>query len=224
MKLVYPEFDIILDMETDKVNVLISENRKLFANLLGDLHEQVLGGEGEFILSECCKPISMSKVADIIFNPYSVDLNDRKIQTRLYKEIADIANTNMFKEQGDINEVLTDYVEKLIQLVPYNLDYSADICVSDLLKLYGVKLLPYGSGFLDRILSYIKIMHQLAGIKLFIFVNLKQYFEENDLSELYKECAYEHVNLLIVEGEETAPIEGENHWIIDKDLCIIRDE
>ena len=77
------------------------------------------------------------------------------------------------------------------------------------------------SNFYERIITYIKLMHQICNIELFVFYNLKDYFNSEKIELFYKDCLYEKINIIIIESSKSEKIKYEKYYILDNDLCII---
>ena len=86
-KLVYGKYDISMSLEENYVNELIIENPPILAEMVQELTAQADGGEGGFVLSEDGKPLSVEKNLVFIKDPFSVDVNQRKLLSRLYEEL-----------------------------------------------------------------------------------------------------------------------------------------
>lgn len=106
-------------------------------------------------------------------------------------------------------------------LMPYALDYNANLDVSGLFKLYTVEVQSQGETLLQRMTEYLRVMSKIGGIDNYIFVGLKQYLTVEELENLYEFVFYEKLNLILVEAVQSPAISGEKGWIIDSDLCII---
>ena len=96
-----------------------------------------------------------------------------------------------------------------------------DFDVTNLLKIYDVRMNSLAENLLEKIVEYIKAVNRICNIRIFIFVGLKQYLTENELEQLYEFIFYEHVYLIILEPMFTQILKGEKCCILDSDLCII---
>ena len=84
-----------------------------------------------------------------------------------------------------------------------------------------VKIEVQVQSILERIIEYIKISSNLLKQNIFVFLNLKLFLTEQEIEELYKECFYRKVHLILIEAiYHTKKIE-EKICIIDKDKCVI---
>lgn len=221
MKFIYSPYQLEIEIQEQQITVLTIENPKAYSEILSDLWNQIEGMEGELILSENEKVKKISKDVDLVFNPFSLDCNNRKVLTKLYQELKGITSENLLSESVEINKQILEYLEKVIVQVPYSLDYEVDFDVTNLLKIYAVRVNSLAENLLEKIVEYIKVMHRICNIQIFIFVGLKQYMTVNELKQLYEFIFYEHISMIILGPVFTKTVDGEKGWILDSDLCII---
>ncbi len=221
MKLIYPNYNINLELKENQVTVLSVENPKVYAEILGDLWCQMQGNDGAFILSDEEKIKSISKEMECIYNPFALNCNDKKVVTKLYQELRERSEESLLCEGAELNARILEYLEQLFQKVPYNLEYTTDFDVTDLLKSYGVKIESAAESLLEKIVEYIKVQNRICGIRNFVFVGIKQYLSVEELEGLYEFVFYEKINVIIIEANHSPQIFGEKCWLLDKDLCII---
>lgn len=221
MKFIYSPYQLEVDIWEQQITVLTIENPKAYSEILSDLWNQIEGMEGELILSENEKVKKISRDVDIIFNPFGLDCNNKKVLTKLYQELKGLTNENLLNESVEINKQILEYLERVINQVPYSLDYEVDFDVTNLLKIYDVRVNGFAENLLEKIVEYIKVMNRICNIQIFTFVGLKQYLTGNELKQLYEFIFYEHIFMIILEPVFTKSVNGEKGWILDSDLCII---
>lgn len=221
MKLVYPEYQLEVSLRENQITILTIENQRAYAGVLSDLWNQTQGGEGGFVLSECEKILSISKEMECIFNPFALDCNDKKVIHKLYQELKEQAEENLLLETTEINREILLYLQKVLEQVPYALNYEVDLELPALLKIYDVKVDSIGTGMLERLVEYMKVLNQICHMRIFVFIGLKQYLTREELEKLYEFVFYEKIILCTVEAVQTSHINGEKNWLLDKDLCII---
>lgn len=221
MKIVYGERELILEFRENEIQVITIENKEYFSDFLQNLYNQSLGMEGKMIISEGEKTLPLSKCAEIIWNPFSVDINNKKILGKLYHELKDISSEEQYREICELNSEIVRYLDELSLKVSYPIQFQLEMDVLDLYKMYGVQLEREGQSMFETLLEYLKIMASLCGMHLIIFVNVKNYLSEIQLQELYKTAFYYKINLLLIEAHQSECLEGENNQLIDKDLCFI---
>ena len=104
-------------------------------------------------------------------------------------------------------------------VVPLTFDENSD--TGDLFKAFDVRIDDESENLVESILQYFLVMSQMANIRLFVFVNLKNYINPEELSKLYQALFYEKIFLLDIEAEQRYSLDEEKAIIIDKDKCVI---
>lgn len=221
MKLIHTEYNLELEIKENQIVVLFIENTMAYCQLMQDLWNQVQGQEGHFILSENENRLKISKVMDCIFNPFSLNCNDRRVLNKLYQEIKEQADSFYQEESAKLNVTINNYLEHLLMQMPFALKYDVNFDVIGLSKLYHVEIDCGGGSLLERIMDYLRVMAKICSVTSYVFVGLKQYLSEEDLDQLYKFVFYEKIHLLIIETSQMPLLTVEKGWILDKDLCII---
>ncbi len=224
MKLVCSKFGLVIDFPENEIQVLRIESSSLFLEFTEMLWQQCATGEGEFIFSEEHKEKRLDKDAEFVSNPFQLNLNNRKILSRLYQELKEHALGVHLDETLNLENHLEQYVIKLCDEVDYPLTYKQEMDLTSLFKMYEVQLDETYEDVIQRLVQYVKMAHQVLNVKLFILMNAKDFFSDIILEELYKTLCYEKVGILLVERHESKRLEKERLTIVDKDACLIYDE
>ena len=219
MKLVHCEISGILLNDNTDFTEWIMESPEVFSEYVQELNEQVLGAEGRFVLSEKDKEIDLSKKADIIFNPFTVEVNSRKVLSRLYAELSNIAkNEQMFVKTAEFLKIVQKYMLDLEHCTDYILEFDSELNITDLLKAINLRYETQYINFHDKLMQYIKVMASV-GTKIFVFVNIRSYLKDDILQEMIKEMKYLNLQGLLIESVQKNSLEGVNQYVIDKDKC-----
>lgn len=223
MKLVHPLLETPLVLSENVVNVLVVENQKVFTNMITELFEQNSGCDGEFVLSQDSKELSIEKHAEVILEPFTLDLNNRRILNRLYVKLSEIAvNEEFFLAFNGISNRIFEFVEKLAQKAENNLVYADSIEANSIFKMVDLKLEINHGSLVEKINDYMSAAQEFLGVSVFIFVNLKKFLTAENLLELYQSSSYNKYRLLLFENYiDGKSLPGEKNYIIDKDLCSI---
>ena len=224
MKLLCSTYNLELNFPENEVQLLRIESSPIFRELTEMLWKQCETGDGEFILSCDNKERRLDKEADIILNPFQIDFNNRKVLAKLYQELKESALGQHLEESLLIENYLEQYVIAICNDLEYPLTYKQNPDIIGYFKLFEVKFDEIDMDTIQRLAQYVKLMHRVLNIQLFIFVNIKDYCSEELLEELYRTLLYEKVGILLLERHESAKIDQERVTIIDKDACLIYDK
>ena len=222
MRLVDSSLNVDICLTYDRPTVLVIENKESFMQFSFDIWNQSNGKDGIVILSERDKSVRFDKSVELVINPFGINFNDKKILTKVYSELEELCTESYIEEISFINANIVSLFDMLEQKIDYPIHFSIDTDLKGLFKLQEVKIEESEDGFLDRLISYIKLIHQACNVRMFVFVNLKTFFSNDMIEELYKACVYEEIIVVDVENHDFGKeIEMEKYFIIDEDLCLI---
>lgn len=222
MKLAHVEIECQMMLSNQKLFEWIIESPELFSKYVREIVEQINGGEGRFVLSEGERELNLSKYAEIIVNPFLLDLNDRRIQKKMYAELAELAKgEELFLATQEMMAVLRRYFLQLEHASGYALEIIPEIEVTAIFKAIGIQIERVEDDFFIRLLQYIRIMAELMKKKLVVLVNIRSYLNEFQISQLLEMTAYDEIALLFIENVQRDFSEEKIYCIIDKDGCEI---
>lgn len=222
MIIAHPDLNYKIELNNKMITEWIIESPALFSQYLSELYTQMSGGEGNFILSNEQKELILSKNMAIIFNPFEICLNEKKIVTKIYTELQEIAmDENCFLKTKETLSVLQQYLLDLEFHYDLSLHISEDIDLQGLFKLFGIKIVDEDLTLFEQVLQYIKLQSTVLGKKLIILVNSRSFFTEQQLEELSKFVEYNEFQLLLIESIQRDFTNLTKKYIIDKDECEI---
>jgi len=217
MRLLLYDYDIEIELQLDTPFCLCLESPTMYRTVVQELWNQINGEPGSIILSDNGKELQISKCSELIINPYAITPNEKKLLNKLYQEMVMIAGEELYEATSEINSRIIEYIDTIIDRIPYPIDYEPELDVSSLAKAYKIRFDDSEEDAVSRLLSYCKLVHRVLGIECFIFANLKQIMTANELSSFYRELAYEHLYILDIEGPYSYKLKGERCTIIDND-------
>lgn len=222
MRLVERELGLEIELKENVVSVIVVEDVALRLPMIEELHLQMLGKEGNWLLTENEKNYELSKKAEIILEPFSLELNNKKVKMKLYQDIKTIAQDSCFSQGLEVHSHICNYLESLLEKIPYPIKYEEEWNILELLKAYGVELEEECDSICEKLYNYIKLMNQVCGINIFVIINLKQFLTEAQICELYKLAMYSKIQLVLLEFNIfSEKLDCEEIYILDKDGCII---
>lgn len=222
MKLIEREIGLEVELKENVVSVVVLEEVSLRLSLLKELYVQMTGKDGNWLLAEKEKNYELSKYVELILEPFSLQLNSKKMRTKLYQDINTIADDCYYLQGLEIHSHICGYLEKLMEKVPYAVKYKEEWNVQELLKMYDVELEDECEDPCEKLFHHIRLVNQVCGTEIFITVNLKQYLTEGQLMELYKLARYSKIQLVMIEfNVGNKKLKDEEIYVLDKDACII---
>lgn len=221
MKLVNAILGIDIPFEEGKPEFLILENTASLNQFIREMNLQCSGESGNFLLSEG-KELKIAKVCQFLLEPFTLDLNSKKIMTLLYRKLGEAGEGYLEQKSRVLSESLSLIDQCIVSSGIQNLTCNADFSWNDLFKLLDVKIDTQYENLLDKMISYLKILADLGEVRLLAVLNFAAFFEREELQEIIRMARYLKINILFVEKREPKDwYADENRYIIDKDNCII---
>jgi CRISPR-associated protein Csn2 len=223
VKLVHPDINYHIVFEENIVNVIVVENPKAFRGFIEELVKQCAGEDGSFILSECEEEIDISRYIELVIDCFNLDFNQKRILNKVYNYLKTLAmDEKNYLKTSEMQMTILQYLEELISSSEHPLVYAADIDIVSIFKSADLKIETNYDTLLEKLVDYINIVQEYCGISCIVFVNLKTYLTEEELTQLYTHASYKKIHIILFEGRLYNKIpEFEKTFILDEDLCEI---
>lgn len=222
MKLSHPNLSgYLLDNSFTCVEWII-ESQGLFTKYVKELICQINKGYGQFVLSDSEKDIPLSKSTDIILNPFAISPNDKRILTKLYSDLENVAlGENMYAETVKISNSVYKYLSDIEFNSDYTLSFDNDMNIQGLFKIMNVHYEEPNESFLERLSHYIRIIASVLKVKFIILVNIRSFLTDEETGILIEECSMQDIQIMLIESTERKRLTNTKRYIIDKDQCEI---
>lgn len=202
------ENDIIISDEY--IRVLEIEDKALFVNIVQSIYSLCNQQESKeyIVLLDRGKEIDFSKNVCFVFDILNIDFNDRKILNKLYLNMKLLLNSDL-----EIKHKLEIYyrdafnlLDLILMELPFEFTYKTELEVEDLFKLYGIRVYNDSNSFMEKILYFIDLISLLEFCKVLIFCNMKSFFIDNQIEEIYKHIIHNKLHVLLIEGLSTGKV------------------
>ena len=213
--------DIVLSEEY--VTVFQINNKALFSKVANSLFALSLGQQGEenLILTDEEKRLDFEDNVLFLTDLWHFDCNSKVIISKLLNYIEsnyklDLELMDNFQKQVHLIQIgIRDITDEL----PFDIEMKSVVTLQDILKMLGVKVAkPDGYTLIERALTIIEIVEVFKLYPIIIFCNIKNYFKESELDELYKQALHCKIKIMMLEVGPTNPlITNEKVWYIDED-------
>lgn len=222
MKLVHQDFSRPIFEEKDDFVELIIESPECFGAYISELAEQCKGQEGRYVLSDKERELDIAKNVEIIFDIFSLEINEKRILNKLYSEMNELAKSEeFFVKTQEVIQGIQKYLLDLEYATDYILTFEQEIELLALFKAAGLRHEEIEENYFERIIRYVKIVVSILHIRVLVFVNLRSYLTDEQIQELMKEALRQQIYVVLVENSQKNCIEGGKRYIIDKDMCEI---
>lgn len=223
MKLVHPEYTFQIEFIEGQATELIIEEPHMFSSFMFELLQQLEGEYGRFVLSHENDLIKLEKQIECIINPFALDINQKKIITKLYNVIKqEVMCSELMIELSESHSALIELMNKIEEQIDYPLCFKDEFDIVSLLKYMDVKLIDMTGDLVEQLIDYSKLLYQLLKQDIIILVNIQSYLSEEEIEALLKHSAYEKIHFLFIENMDRGLVRsGIRKIIIDKDRCEI---
>ena len=224
MKIINNNWQRQIVLEDNLIHTIVFENKKYYRENIQELIRQHKGYEGNFILSNNNKEVSFDKNSYFISDLFNIDINNKKIITKVYGELLKIV-TNDIAEYNKITSYIREYFETLVFNNNLDLEYNDEIEANLLLKLGDFKMQFEESNYLEKLIKFLKVLVELCNIKVVFIVGLYRVFSLEEVEKIYKEVCLNKINIINIESEnqniKIRDCYKEIVYIFDQDNCEI---
>ena len=224
MKIINKNWQRKIEIEDNIIYTLVFENKKYYRENIIELINQHKGNEGSYIFSNDNKEISFEKNSYIITDIFSIDINNKKVLTKIYSSLL----KELVEDISSYNELSTNirvYFEKLIFNSSLEIEQGEEIDMSSLLKLGDFKVYVENDDILEKFIKFLKVLTELCGCKIIFVVGLHTVFTQEEIIEIYKEVCLNKINIINIEYQQFNNLSTKNYreivYIFDKDNCEI---
>ena len=221
MKISISGFDSTLAIPDDGgIATIVIQDDLLLRKIIEDLLDEYTkkAANNHIVISDGDDLLNLPKDALLATDVYSYDLSSRAVTTALYKDIQENSDIDMSK-LAQIEASILDLLHTINTGFSQNLDYSAEISMSDIMKMAHVTLeVNSSNNYLDKLYGIIDSAQQLLSRRLIILVNQRQLLSHSELRALLQYVQDNHFSVLFIEKNCNEKIEGESSLTIDGDL------
>lgn len=222
MKLVHPDWEKPVILDGTKVPLISIENPQYLYHTLKELEEESRTGIGNFVLSHGGRILDMKKQFLFVPSPWDMDLNDRKLTTKLLACLIGKAQDEIYyRKSEELCGAVQNWLEEITTEIPLPVVYDLDVDMEALFKALHVHLEEQGESLAERMLTFMKSWDILCGETGFAFYSFRNLLPSEERDLFYENAKEENLNFILIESSCHDTIETEDLFIIDKDLCQI---
>lgn len=219
MKLAFKDFERVISFTPGVAIELVIENKGCFFKTVSGLSTQIEGEPGDAVLSIGNKPVELSRYADIIlqFAPFS--LNRKALLTKLTNAIEKRAvSAELYMRAQSILSEIESLVQDAADDFPFEIDCSK-IAIGPILRSIGIEVSEDDKSTLEKIINYMEIVRELDKDRLFIMVNMRTYFSDDEMSAFVDTACLHDFKVLLLESATGKLLKNTKRYTVDEDLC-----
>lgn len=200
---------------------VVFETSNHFYVFLKDINDAYAGNTEniDFIQNE--KEYNFRTKAIFISDIISYEINSRKVKNELLKSISELADDDFQKEIENINKQLLELINNKITLWG-DIYFRDEIPIIDYLKLFEFEVNDVDKSLIEKIMIWIKSFIDLYQIDFYVFVNLFDFLNKEEIGILNSFCQQEKITILVVTRHNYSELTAFIHqYIVDKDTYLI---
>jgi len=219
LTLAHPEMDSVIEIGTEHISTLVIENRGFFRSLLHDISGQCGGESGRAVLTEGIKQLDFSKHVEVIDSFLSFTLNRKNLLSKINAafEKAAVQGDN-YLQTAELLSAVERYMNTLAEGFSGNIT-CGKMTAANLVKMAALTVVEDYENPLEQILDYMELVREFDRDRLFLFVNMRGYFEDEAMAEFCAGAIAHEYKILLVDAFAAAYLPGEKRLTIDEDLC-----
>lgn len=225
MRIVHPLlFEPIL-FEENNIPVWVIENRRVFRQIVFDLVSLSEGGNGDCVLSKNFDKLSCKDCLHVIYDFFHLEPSGKKLTNAFQSIINRTLQDELLEESIGLNQKICAFLTNLSSLLIQPTCFAEGDLMPLLIKAAQFRLSIDGDSPAENLISYIEILSSLLKNQCVVLVNAKAYFSDDELLSLYKMSMYQKWNVLLLEPlQPEESLENEKYYLLDQDLCEIRQQ
>lgn len=219
MKLIYENIGHVICFVGGYASELIIENQKLFFEVVSNLAEQCEGGQGKAVLSISDKPLEFSRYADISLQFAPFVLNRKALLTKLVSSLEQRSlMADLYEETSALLQKLEIYMGKLAEDLPFDIDCKK-LAIGPVIKALSPEIEETDMDVIEKVFSYMELVRALDHDRLFIMINMRSYFSNEEMERFVESACLHDFKLLLVESTSRESLKNTKRYTIDADLC-----
>ncbi|MDU1400189.1 type II-A CRISPR-associated protein Csn2 [Finegoldia magna] len=156
----------------------------------------------------------------VIENSAILDFADKKITTKIIKDLMEIISDEKHYEQKiNLNSSIVNFINDITLDYPYILEIGDEINFESLLKVVPIKPSIDYTDFMDKFVSFLDIYQNVLKIDVFYTINLLQYFTEEELKELSDYIKIKNICIINYDNILVDSKYISKKLLFDNDLC-----
>lgn len=215
-----PDFKIFENLDHMENTLLIIEDKKYLYSFLYDLSQNCTFHQYITIYDLNYKSLNINDYIAFIPSFIHLEVNDKKNLNALIK-ILKKSDICLQPYLESINKLLYQSFDQIKFESSIELEEDISFSEDDLYRQLNLSIKDNHSSLLEKIHSYIQILHELRKIKILIVYELFTWLSENEIDTLLNSCKYYNITLIDIENHDIQSNLFPIKKILDCDYCLL---
>lgn len=219
--MIFRHLSIDKELQFTNFAKIVIENPTFYRDLAQDFLSE---NEHKYSIESEVGKINYDNI-DFIDSPVRLDFNNRQAISALSKKVVlGAISENFYLETEKISADIKNLFLRIIDSEQFNFEIDlGDPSAENLVKILSPEIIVDQNDFFGKICQYLEVMTELVGKKVFVFLGLENFLENDEFFEFIKFCQNHELHVLSIETLEK--FHGDENLytkiIIDADLCVI---
>lgn len=219
MNFAHPQLDRVLNIGGDCIQTLVIEEPRFFRTLLQDVNRQIEGGKGSAVLSDEKRVLPFDRNAEMIDGFLNFQLSRKPLLTKIANRLEAVAmDEEHYLQTMQLTGRLEEYILELAGDLPCSV-YCAKMNIGGILRAVGVDVVDDAQNDLERLLDYMELTRELEHERLFVLVNLRSYYPDEEVEAFFASALAHGFLILPVDSVARRRLKNELRITVDDDLC-----
>ena len=159
------------------------------------------------------------KYAELIDGLIGFDINKKSLLNKINSAVEKTAMSDIYyQKSAEVLSVVEAYIDGLCLDLPGNIEASK-INVPAIIKMAGICINDDYNSIPEKLIDYMELVREYDRDKLFIFVNMRSFFDDDTMSAFFSTVIDHELKILLIDAHSENKLANENRLTVDEDLC-----
>lgn len=180
---------------------------------------QTEGVQGDCVLSISNKPVEFSRYADVTVQFAPFQINRKSLLTKLCTALEQRAllAENYMNTKELICEI-EKYIHCLSEEFPFDINCQK-LAIGPVIKAISPEIEESDKSGIEKVFAYMELVRELDRDRLFIMVNMRTYFSDEDMERFAESACLHDFKVLLLESCSHTILKNSKRFTVDEDLC-----
>lgn len=172
-------------------------------------------------MSENDEPVEIRKNLELVIDCIDFEINQKTLLAKILSALERVGRSEDFIEK---TQQLLAEIERYIYDVSFDFDVEIQcdkMSIAQILKAAGIRIVSEYDKLTEILYSYMQLVREFDGDKVFAFVNLRSFVKTDELQDFADTVLAHGYRVLLLDNHAYPSLSMEKRLIVDTDLCEI---